>query len=173
MSKKAQPKNQEQNPRNKGGRPLRYKPEFGDLLIEWMAKGNPFVTFGKCIVDTYKLPKKEAPCESTLYSWAVDFPEFLEAKKIGSIFERDKWETLQLRCALTGKGNMTAIIHALKNKYRKAYGDRAPKGQQQIQLNASMDVKQLVANMQPEQMVQLIAAIEAKTMQLEESKDDK
>lgn len=150
------------------GRPPDFRIEYCDLLIEWMAKGNPFCTFGKFIVEHYNLPKKDAPCEATLHNWAIKFPEFLEAKKIGKIYERDMWENLQKRTALTGEGNITAIIHALKNKFRKSYGER----EQHIKLNASMDVKQLVANMQPEQISQLVAAIEAKTLELEVGKNE-
>jgi hypothetical protein len=67
---------------------------------------------------------------------------------------------------------MTGIVWAQKNKFPGHYKERAPKGAQQIQLSAKMDVKQLVANMSPEDMTQLIVAIEAKTAMLEASKEE-
>jgi hypothetical protein len=171
MAKKSAPKKvapQQKRDDYTFGRPSEYRDEYCDLLVEWMAKGNPFCTFGKCIVEHYGLLKNQAPCEATLYAWVHMYPDFLEAKKIGKIYERDMWENLQKRTALTGEGNITAIIHALKNKFRASYGER----EQHIKLNASMDVKQLVANMQPEQISQLVAAIEAKTLELEAGKNE-
>jgi hypothetical protein len=94
------------------------------------------------------------------------------AKKICKVCVLQFLERLHLRVMATGEGNVTAIVWAQKNRCRKYYKERAPKGQQQIQLNATMDVKQLVANMQPEQISQLVAAIEAKTLELEASKDE-
>lgn len=145
------------------GRPTDYKPEYCEQLVEWMKQGNSFPTFGTSLTPPV--------CDATLYVWLSRYPDFLEAKKLGKAFEMQFLERLHLRCMATGEGNPTAIVWAQKNRCRKYYKERAPKGQQQIQLNASMDVKQLVANMQPEQMAQLIAAIEAKTMQLEEAKE--
>lgn len=135
------------------------------MLIEHMRDGQSFYTFGnKC---------DPIVCWDTLKEWANVHPDFSAAKKLGRQLELQWWDNLHRRCAATGEGNVTAIVWAQKNKFPAIYKERAPKGQQQIQLNASMDVKQLVANMQPEQIAQLVAAIEAKTLQLEQSKDEK
>jgi hypothetical protein len=165
LSKKLTPKKPAQD-KPEGyvfGRPTKYKAEYCEQLVEHMREGQSFWTFAAKIEVTWE----------TLSEWCRVHQDFSEAKKLGRVLEMQWWDNLHRRCAATGDGNMTAIVWAQKNKFPAHYKERAPKGQQQIQLNASMDVKQLVANMQPEQMVQLIAAIEAKTMQLEESKDDK
>jgi hypothetical protein len=145
------------------GRPPKYKPEYCEQLVEWMKQGNSFYTFGvRCDPPV---------CWDTLKEWANVYQEFSAAKRLGRQFEMKWWDDLHRRCAATGEGNMTGIVWAQKNKFPAHYKERAPKGQQQIQLNANMDVKQLVANMPPEQLGQLILAIEAKTQMLEEAKE--
>ncbi len=167
MSKKAHPKKPVPKPKPDGyifGRPTEYRPEYCELLVDWMKQGNSFPTFGTSLTPPVS--------DSVLYDWVHRYPDFLEAKKLGKVFEMQFLERLHLRCMATGEGNPTAIVWAQKNRCRKYYKERVPKGSQQIQLSAKMDVKQLVANMTPEDMAQLITAIEAKTMALEASKDD-
>lgn len=167
MAKKQAPKKPEPAPRRDDyttGRPTEYRDEYCAQLVEWMKAGNSFPTFGTSL--------NPPVCDATLYYWLNKYPEFSEAKKLGKVFEMQFLERLHLRCMATGEGNVTAIVWAQKNRCRKYYKERVPLGKQQIQLNASMDVKQLVANMQPEQISQLVAAIEAKTLELEASKNE-
>jgi hypothetical protein len=103
----------------------------------------------------------------TLTDWTHRHPDFLAAKRLGRVLEMQWWDNLHRRCAATGEGNMTGIVWAQKNKFPGHYKERVPKGQQQILLNAKMDVKQLIANMKPEDLAQLVTAIEAKTLELE------
>jgi hypothetical protein len=165
MAKKSAPKKPEAQPRRADyvtGRPTLYRDEYCDMLVEHMKQGKSFWTFAAVIDVAW----------DTLTDWTHRHPEFLAAKKRGRVFEMNWWDDLHRRCAATGEGNMTGIVWAQKNKFPAHYKERAPHGKQQIQLNASMDVKQLVANMQPEQISQLVAAIEAKTLELEAGKNE-
>ena len=164
--KKKQSPKPEAKPKPEGyvtGRPTKYKPEYCEQLVEHMKQGKSFWTFA-AIIDV---------AWDTLTDWTHRHPEFLAAKRRGRVHEMEWWDNLHRRCAATGEGNMTGIVWAQKNKFPAHYKERAPKGQQQIQLNASMDIKQLIANMPPEQIAQLIAAVETRTLELELAKDDK
>ncbi|MEI6807058.1 MAG: hypothetical protein WCK49_11255, partial [Myxococcaceae bacterium] len=133
--------------------------EYCEKLVEWMKKGNSFYTFGtQCDPPV---------CWDTVREWANTHPDFSVAKKIGRTYEMKWWDDCQRKLSATGEGNATAIIWAQKNKFPAHYKERAPKGQQQIQLNANMDVKQLIATMPPEQLAALVCAIEEKTKYLE------
>lgn len=165
MAKKQAPKKPEPAPRRDDyttGRPTKYRDEYPEMLIEHMREGKSFWTFAAKAMVTWE----------TLSEWCRVHPEFSEAKRLGRTLEMEWWDNLHRRCAATGEGNMTGIVWAQKNKFPAHYKERAPSGKQQIQLNASMDVKQLVANMQPEQISQLVAAIEAKTLELEAGKNE-
>jgi hypothetical protein len=66
------------------GRPTAYKPEFCQMLIEHMAKGLSFESFGATInVSAAKL-----------YEYADKHPEFREAKQQGRIKSMLFWENL-------------------------------------------------------------------------------
>lgn len=56
-----------------GGRPTKYRPEYCEQLVEFMAQGFPYECFA-AEVDV---------CKSTLYQWERDYPEFSDAKKKG------------------------------------------------------------------------------------------
>ncbi len=143
------------------GRPTKYKKEYCEQLIEWMREGRSFWTFASTV-----------PCTiETLSEWCRVHPEFSEAKRLGRVHEQKWWDDLHRKCSATGEGNSTMIVWAQKNKFPKYYKERLAKGTNQINLNASMDIKQLVANMKPEQIAQLISVIEEKTLQLEEKKE--
>lgn len=59
--------------KNPVGAPTLYKPEFCQMLIDHMAKGLSYETFG-AVIDCGK---------STLYRWETDHPEFWDAKEKG------------------------------------------------------------------------------------------
>jgi len=148
------------------GRPTKYRKEYCEQLVEWMREGKSFWTFASTI-----------PCSiDTICEWTHQHEEFSEAKKVGKSLEQAWWDNLHRRCAATGEGNMTAIVWAQKNKFPKYYKERVAKGaiQHNInqQLSATCDFKSIVANMPPEQMMQLISAVEQRTIELEKSKDD-
>ncbi len=56
-----------------GGQPTKYNPEYCQQLIDHMAQGNPFETFG-VLIGTHR---------DTLFEWAKVHPEFSDAKKRG------------------------------------------------------------------------------------------
>jgi len=147
------------------GRPTKYQPKFCAMLIEHMADGFSFESFG-ALVDCSR---------QVVHDWVKVYPEFLEAKREGDVKAQIWWEKLHRRCAATGEGNMTGIVWAQKNKWPKQYCERVAKGQIDIrqhqtqQLNAQItgDFKSLVATLTPEQMYQLSIAMEQKTQVLE------
>lgn len=65
-------------------RPTEYKPEYCEQLIEHMAQGYSFETFGAVVNVCYK----------TLYNWADKHSEFLQAKQLGITRSRMFWEKL-------------------------------------------------------------------------------
>lgn len=69
------------------GRPTKYKPEYCNLLIEHMAAGLSFESFG-AVVECSK---------QTIYDWLDAQPEFLDAKKIGTAKSLLFWEKLGIR----------------------------------------------------------------------------
>lgn len=74
------------------GQPTKYRPEYPQKLIEHMGQGNSFESFaGKCRVSF-----------STLYNWASENPEFLEAKRTGEGLNLDYWENMA-RAGMTGQ----------------------------------------------------------------------
>jgi hypothetical protein len=156
------PKKTKEQPTRGRGQPTKYRPEYCEQLVEHMKQGKSFWTFASVVSVTWE----------TLSEWCRVHADFSEAKRLGRVHEMEWWDNLHRRCAATGEGNMTGIVWAQKNKFPGHYKERAPKGAQQIQLSAKMDVKQLVANMTPEDMTQLIVAIEAKTAMLEASKEE-
>lgn len=56
------------------GRPTKYSPEFCSKLIEHMAGGLPFESFGGRAMNV---------STRTLYAWAESYPEFQQAKEVG------------------------------------------------------------------------------------------
>lgn len=76
-------------PKNKGGRPSKYKPEYCDMLIDHMARGNPVQTFAAIAHITV----------DGLNKWFQMHPDFLHAKNIGKPYQLAWW--LELGKALT------------------------------------------------------------------------
>ena len=56
-----------------GGRPTKYKPEYCEELVEFMAQGYPY----ECFAATIGVGR------STLYDWEKEHQEFSDAKKVG------------------------------------------------------------------------------------------
>lgn len=100
------------------GRPIDYKPEYCQLLIEHMGNGYSFEAFA-AIVNT---------CKQTLYNWLSDHEEFLDAKEIA--FERSRlfWEKVGIDISAKGEGNATAYIFNMKNRFRQEWRDKHETG---------------------------------------------
>lgn len=73
------------------GRITDYKPEYCQMLIEHAQKGGSYAAFaGKILCD-----------RGTLNNWAIDNPEFFNAKKIAYYASLNYWEQLGLDFAVT------------------------------------------------------------------------
>lgn len=99
--------------KNPGGRPTDYRPEYCKLLIEHMAKGFSYETFG-AEVDV---------CKQTVYTWEKH-PEFLDAKKKAFTKCQKFWEqqgTLGLWNDPKGESlNSSVWIFNMKNRFKWA-----------------------------------------------------
>lgn len=103
---------------------LKYKPEYCDMLIEHMAEGFSFESFGG----------KVRCGRTTLYDWVANFPEFAEAKEIGQLAGLEDIEMdLKKKRKGTGKGDSNAIMFALRTRYHKIYGEKI---QQKVDVTA-------------------------------------
>jgi len=92
------------------GRPSKFKEEYCQQLIDHMAQGLSFETFG--------IPQK-IPV-SCLYTYAQKFPTFAEAKKEGFRACQLFWESMG-RSAAVGKidnFNATVWIFNMKNRFQ-------------------------------------------------------
>ena len=90
------------------GRPTKYKPEYCDMLIEHMAQGLSFESFGG-IIRVHR---------ETLYEWCKVYPEFSDAKGVGKSCSLLWWEQLG-RGLSSGKlkGNAQAWTFNIKNHH--------------------------------------------------------
>lgn len=101
-------------------RPTEYKPEYCELLIEHMSKGLSFEAFAGAV----------GVAKQTLYNWEKQFPEFLDAKAIGSGQSQIFWENLGINHVITrsesfGQGvseskslNASVWIFNMKNRFQ-------------------------------------------------------
>jgi hypothetical protein len=101
-----------------GGRPTDYKPEYCELLIQYMSKGYSYQTFAaqvNCNVDT-------------LYEWEKKNPEFSDAKKMGFIKSQAFWEDIGIQGLWTAPNgpnlNATVWIFNMKNRFK--WRDKQP-----------------------------------------------
>lgn len=95
-------------PKGPGGRPTKYKPEYCDQLIEHMAKGYSFETFGAAV----------GVARSSVYEWLKN-QEFSDAKKEGLMQCQLFWERMGIGGA-TGriKGfNVGCWVFNMKNRF--------------------------------------------------------
>ena len=92
------------------GRPTKYKPEYCQMLIDHMAKGKSYETFGYSVgVD-----------RATVYNWEKH-PEFLDAKKKAFDASYAFWEEAGLAGMFMGGKdnpfNSTVWIFNMKNRF--------------------------------------------------------
>lgn len=95
------------------GAPTLYNPKYCDQLIEHMAEGYSFESFGG-LIDV---------CRDTLFEWAKVYPEFSDAKNRAYELNRLFWEKIGISIAKNGEGNPTAWIFNMKNRFRKEWRD--------------------------------------------------
>ena len=122
---------------------------------------------------SFKSFAARVPCaETTIAQWALEYPDFSNAKIIGKALERFVWEKIHLNCSATGKGNMTGIIWAQKNKWPDEYKEKNETILTQA-LTVSGDFKALIANMTSEQMYNLSVAMEQRVAEIGEQHEAK
>lgn len=108
-------------------KPYKYKEEFCEELIEWMAEGKSYMTWGAMRTPTISKTQQ--------YKWEQDHPEWKEAKEIGYAKGLAFFETLLRSCALgvvppqlknmgAKNLNLTAIIFTLKTRFHEEYSER-------------------------------------------------
>jgi len=102
--------------KRKVGKPTKYKKEYCEQLIEWMAEGRSLLAFaGKLRVS-----------RTTLQNWVDTYPEFKEAKEIGNMASLMWWEELNrdMACS-TDADNKNRNFNSLKlnmiNRFRELY----------------------------------------------------
>jgi len=112
------------------GRPTSYDPKFCEMLIEHMAKGYSFESFGS-VTDT---------CKDTLYEWVKVHPQFSDAKKRATEKSRYWWESQGIDNILNKKQmtkdwegntvlvetslNAAAWIFNMKNRFKEEWRDK-------------------------------------------------
>lgn len=70
--------------KSNAGRPTKYRKEFCKMLINHMSQGKSFESFGA----------KVEVGKNTMYEWCRSYPEFHDAKRIGTMKCLDKWEDI-------------------------------------------------------------------------------
>jgi len=122
--------------KNLGGRPTKYRPEFCEKLIDHMAKGLSFETFGTVIgVD-----------RATIYKWAKPenkhkYQGFYDAKRIAFEECRAWWEKVGNGLATGSKsvkhGNSAVWIYNMKCRFAKEWRDNPAEQQANVTINLS------------------------------------
>lgn len=94
------------------GRPTTFKPKYCALLIEHMANGYSFESFGAEVGAGTK----------KLYDWVKAHEDFRDAKDIGMVASLKIWEKLGMGL-VTGKlrGNASTWIFTMKNRFRDMF----------------------------------------------------
>lgn len=105
---------------NLGGRPTKFRPEFCEKLIDHMAKGLSFETFGAEIGTS----------RTQIYEWAKPenrdkYPGFADAKSFAQEECRKFWETVGggIATGQLNKGNAAVWIYNMKCRFAKEWRD--------------------------------------------------
>jgi hypothetical protein len=95
------------------GRPLEFKDEYCEMLIDHMGQGYSFESFAGVV----------GCCKQTLYNWLAN-EQFLDAKNIAFECSRFFWEKIGIEIAKSGQGNATAYIFNMKNRFKDEWKDK-------------------------------------------------
>lgn len=98
----------------KVGRPSTYDPKYCDAVKEFLAGGYSVTAFAGDI----------GVSRATIFNWANEHPEFLDALKEGQAAAVKWWEGALHVVAKEGKGNATACIFGLKNRASDDWADK-------------------------------------------------
>lgn len=113
------------DPSSNMGAPTKYDPSFCEALIQHMAKGLSFETFGAALpqeapTKENPTPKRRHASRATMYEWEKQHADFSDAKKIGEVYCQLFWERLGIMGA-SGKYkgfNAAAYIFNKKNRFK-------------------------------------------------------
>lgn len=96
------------------GRPVKYKPEYCEMLIEHRKQGFSFESFAATI----------SVHRDTLYEWVKVYPDFSDAKKRAKDVSLQVYEKIGIGMALGKiKGDSTAWLFLLKNQHPDKYSN--------------------------------------------------
>lgn len=110
----------------------KYKPEYCQMLIDHMAEGYSFRSFG-AVVECGR---------QTLYEWVNRVPEFKAAKRIGEEKGLMYYENLLKQKHEGNKDIDTAcVLFPLKTRWHEIYGDKT-----KHQIEVKKSVEQLVGD---------------------------
>lgn len=90
-----------------------YKPEYCEMLIDHMAEGFSFWTFGA----------KVRVCKKTLLNWMRDHPRFKQAREIGDIIGRYEMEKKALSGLWFEEGKPNLNTNLFKHMMQIRYED--------------------------------------------------
>lgn len=140
------------------GRPTDYREKYCKMLIDHMAQGLSFETFGATIDKA----------TSTTYEWVEKHDSFKEAKKKAEAKCRVFWESMGTKLASGNlkDGNSAVWIYNMKCRFPKQW---RPKKELDISARYENDLRQL-ENMSTEQLAQLASAA-AKYLKAKENDD--
>ena len=97
-----------------GGRPTKYKAEYCQAAIDFMAEGYSVTAFAGHI----------GVARSTVFKWAEEKPEFSDALKTAQAMAAKWWEDTLRQVARTGDGNASAAIFGVKNRSGEDWRDK-------------------------------------------------
>lgn len=98
------------------GAPSKFKPEYSAQVVEHMGKGFSFDSFAGTISVSV----------ATVYNWCNEFPEFLEARKIGEAKRLLRLEMQGQDLIAKGGGNGSASTWIFHMKAVAKWEDQAP-----------------------------------------------
>jgi len=96
------------------GRPTAYKFEYCEKLLEHMAEGFSFESFGAIVITA----------KQTLYNWAENHEEFMYAKKIGECLSMYWWEREGKKGLQGVYKNFNPVVWVFSMKNRFGWRDR-------------------------------------------------
>ena len=142
-----------------GGRPTKYKPEYCQLLIEHMSSGLSYQSFaGKVSVSI-----------ETIYDWLKAHPEFLDAKKIGTVKMLEFYESVGVKGMLgeIPNYNLGTWIFNMKNRFRSietgAWKDKHEvEHQGEVQHNYNLQIEHSVKEIESDPVLLLAEVGERK-----------
>lgn len=126
MAKKDNP-----TPKKKAGQPTKYKPEYCEQVVAFMAQGFSVEAFAGHVWVS----------KDTLYEWMERYPEFKEAVAIGRERSRVWWEEAARAGLMTEKGTSFSAATWIFNMRNRFGWRNEDKVEHTGQVDASMVIK--------------------------------